>query len=79
MCYLTSGAVSWMLQLHFRAEVVTLFYGPLYDILRHSTCRLFLKMYAEYPDVFSMPDECRLQFLFTDKVCHQAQFVLNAY
>lgn len=54
MCYLTSGAVIWMLQLHFRAEVVTLFYGPLHDILRHSTCRLFLKMYAEYPDVFSM-------------------------
>ena len=57
-------------------EMHFLFFSPLYDNLKYN---LFLKMSAECPDFFPMSDECRLQYLFTDKVFHLAQFVLNAY
>lgn len=36
-------------------------------------------MSAECPDLFSMSNKCRLQYLFTDSVFLLAKFVLNAY
>lgn len=42
--------------------------------------RLFHKMSAECPVLLSISDECRPQYLFSDKkVFHLAQFVLEGY
>lgn len=57
-------------------EMHFLFYCPSYHNFRY---RLFLKMSTECPDLFSMSNECRLHYLFTNKVFHLAQFVLDAY
>ena len=58
-------------------EMHFLFYCPLYHNLRHV---LFCKISSEEgPDLFSMSDVCRLQYLFTEKVFQVAQFVFNAY